>query len=1143
MEAISSSPSLRLFVYDPKLRVRFLIDTGSDVSLLPRSFVKRHNYIKTNITHVKLSAANGTNIKILGTLSSNITLGLPSIFNWSFFVADIDHALIGADFLSEFGLLVDLKRCRLIDANNLTSTKGSYANSTFPEVHLVVAELDPRVSKILQDCQELVKPPNFLARRKHNVRHPIETKGGPVHTKPRRLRPDILAKAKTEVEELVRLGVFRPSRSDWSSAVVIKPKTDGSLRICGDYRALNSITVKDDYPMPNIADATGNLSGAKIFSNIDLVRAYYNIHVDEADQHKTALSFPFGLYEHITMPMGLTNAPKTWQRFVNELFFDLDFVFVYLDDILIFSKNEEIHEDHLRQVFERLQHADLHINLAKCNFFKRELVFLGHKITRDGFEPTNQKLEAVEKLEPPKTIHELRSQLGLLNFYRPFIQNAATTLAPLNDLLHGHARRNDKTPIDWTEDLKKSYQAAKEGLLKYVRLAYPKPGAQLRLTTDASDLAIGGVLEQETEKGKYEPLGFFSEKLTRTQLAWSTYDKELYAIAAGIEKFEHLLEAQDFVVRTDHKPLTFLKPTQGKKRTLERRNRVIEYILQFNPKIEYIRGESNTVADSLSRLFVEPIENAPASISLQEIAEAQTNDLETIHLLRSGFRAHSIGRFLLNGVEVICTEKNGELRPIVPHPLRRRIFDSFHVMAHPGRRASTRLILQHFWWPRAESDIHKWCRSCIACQRSKTSRHTSAPLQKFPPTGKFEHVHVDLVGPLPVSNGFRYLCTFIDRWTRWPEAVPLVEIKAEDVSAAFVREWVARHGVPLYLTCDRGTQFTSEMFEEITKLLGTHVIHTTAYHPPANGALERWHRTLKTSLTCAGGNWVNTLPLVLLALRNTPRTDTNVSSSQLTYGCEPKLPNLFFTDHPIEATEPSHSYVTSLKKAMETVRPQPFHWKRKQKSFVHPALSSCSHVFIRVDRTKAPLTPAYEGPYPVLSKSDKYFLVDFGNHSNTISIDRLKSAFLPTEDIQPEPAQTATNTSCEHENTFDELPHTGALSENSIPAEPQLGENDTLHDLPRESPPLLPLSPDTVPVKRAYTKKPTLPRSLLQPQTTTRSGRTIQPPRRLVDSIETKKRVQFDLNPQIREIPRRQASLTHVCPCSLAPKLPSTLEN
>ena len=636
------SSSSRLFIYDKCLRILFLIDTGSDISILPHSFASYGNFNRVHNPNLSLTAANGTPIKTHGELETSINLKFPRKFRWNFTVAEVNQAIIGADFLAAFGLLVDIKKARLIEASTLVSSHGIVRTSSFPEIHVIYHYRHPKIQSILAEFPTLAQPPNFKAPRCHNIEHSIPTMGPAVTSKPRRLRPDLANRAKGDVQDMVRLGIMRPSTSNWSSPVVIKEKPDKTLRICGDYRSLNSITTKDEYPMPLLADSTARLAEKSVFSSIDIVRAYYNIPVAAEDQKKTALTFPFGLYEHITMPFGLTNAPKTWQRFIDNLFRDIDYVFVYLDDILIFSKSEEEHERHLRTVLQRLADTDLHINAAKCSFFQTSVQFLGHEVSASGIAPMAKKLEAIENLPYPKTIHDLRRQLGLLNFYRPFMRNAATILAPLCDLLKGHTKRRDRTPIVWTDELRTAHRLAKSSLVNYVRLVHPRANAPLRLTTDASDIAAGGVLEQADQDGEYEPIGFFSEKFTETQQRWTPFDRELHAIALGIEKFEHLLEGRDFVVRTDHKPLVPLKPGTGKKRALDRRNRAIEYVLQFNPTIQHISGTENVVADCLSRPETCATSQIVTPVTYAEIAAAQAADLETIYLLNNGFRRHDI---------------------------------------------------------------------------------------------------------------------------------------------------------------------------------------------------------------------------------------------------------------------------------------------------------------------------------------------------------------------------------------------------------------------------------------------------------------------------------------------------------------------
>ena len=312
MAAASSSDaptSRRLFIFDKSIRTSFLIDTGSAVSILPASFVNRKNFLETTTPFIELSAANGTPITVFGRLTALVYLGLPKALRWEFIVADVNFAIIGADFLASFGLLVDLQKGRIWDRSTLVSAKGVLRDTDFAGIQVVHANVKDRAAIILSSFPNIAKPPCFKAPRRHTVQHSIPTRGPPVTSRPQRLRPDLVQAAKTDVADCVRLGIMRPSppETNWSSPVVIKRKPDNSLRICGDYRALNAITIKDQYPMPNLYDATARLAGTQIYSAVDIVRAYYNIPVSQEDQKKTALAFPFGLYEHVSMPVSYTH--------------------------------------------------------------------------------------------------------------------------------------------------------------------------------------------------------------------------------------------------------------------------------------------------------------------------------------------------------------------------------------------------------------------------------------------------------------------------------------------------------------------------------------------------------------------------------------------------------------------------------------------------------------------------------------------------------------------------------------------------------------------------------------------------------------------------------------------------------------------
>lgn len=288
------------------------------------------------------------------------------------------------------------------------------------------------------------------------------------------------------------------------------------MRIIGDYRRLNLKTLPDRYPLPNLSDCVQNLIKSRCFTNLDLVRAFHNTPVFEDHRKKTAVVSCAGFYEYRRMPFGLRNAPATFQRFVDNILHDLPYVFTYTDDILVFSETEEQHYEHLNEIFARLVKNRLSLNVKKSQFCMPEVRFLGFKITKDGYLPQEDRIQRIKEMVRLKTIVALRRVIGMFNYYRNFKKEAAETLAPLNDALKGHTRKNDRTPIKWTSELIEAFEKSKNLFSSYTLLRYPRTNSVLFLTADASDEAMGTVLEQLDENGEKEPLGYYSEKLNDT---------------------------------------------------------------------------------------------------------------------------------------------------------------------------------------------------------------------------------------------------------------------------------------------------------------------------------------------------------------------------------------------------------------------------------------------------------------------------------------------------------------------------------------------------------------------------------------------------------------------------------------------------
>jgi hypothetical protein len=461
---------------------------------------------------------------------------------------------------------------------------------------------------IVQDIFE--KYPNVIAKdltqlgRTNIVTHHIDT-GNAREIKQHyyRTSPKHESFIKEEIERLKRQGLIVPSHSPWTSPALVVGKANGKMRLVIDYRQLNKVTKPDAYPLPKISDMLDALAHSKYFSTLDLTSGFWQVAMHAVDQEKTAFSTKFGTYEFTVMPFGLMNAPATFQRLMDNVFYDVTwkFVLVYMDDIIIYSKSLEDHCAHLEQVLQLLIKAGLKLNPDKCDFFRKQILFLGHLVSEEGIEPNPTLVEKIKECPPPISKRKVRSFLGLASYYRRFIKNFSKIAKPLYELTKQNIN------FRWSEDCQKAFEHLRTCLTTKPIVIYPDFSKPFILHTDASDFAIGAVLAQLDDIKKEHVVAYASRVLNEAERNYTVTEKECLAIIWATKYFHHFLQGQKFSIVTDHEAIPWLKKHKQPKGRLAR---WIIHLSEYEPyDIIKRKGSDHTNADALSRLETNPVDS------------------------------------------------------------------------------------------------------------------------------------------------------------------------------------------------------------------------------------------------------------------------------------------------------------------------------------------------------------------------------------------------------------------------------------------------------------------------------------------------------------------------------------------------------
>ena len=683
----------------------------------------------------------------------------------------------------------------------------------------------------------------------------------PVHVRPRPIPFHLRDVVLEQVSKMLSLGVIKKSVSPWSSPILLVPKPDGKYRFCVDFRQLNSKSRKDNAPVPRIDTIFSLIGGAKIFSTLDLLAGFWQVFLTERAREYTAFTVGNQHYEFVKMPFGLSGAPFTFIRLMNIVLDGLENVVVYGDDVLIYSKSFADHADHVRAVLDKLRQAGLVLNARKCQFGQTEVKFLGHKLSAGKFSPLPEKVSSVQEFPQPSSKKQLQSFLGLAGFYRRFIRNFSALASPLYDLLR------KGVPWQWGTKEDSAFEEIKRCLCDHpVVLNIPDFNERFELSTDASGDGLGAVLSQKGRVVEYA-----SRRLNPAEINYSTTDRELLVVVWAIERWRHYLFGRDFTVITDHRPITYLMTVKDPKGKMAR---WISRLQEYSFELRYRPGSDNSVADCLSRvperlqatpnfpLDHEILPEAMNAVSAlvfvgdpKVLAQEQRNDpqiAKVIVSILSGERLEQkdtlLSRYRQIWHQLKLSEEGVLLRrfkhkgifvevPVVPPSQRSEFLEMGHGSAHMGVERKYELIRVNAYWPGLQTDVQKFVTTCERCQLSKSSvNRNKAPLQSIFTARPMETWAMDIMGPLPCSaSGYRYILVATDLFTKWVEAIPLVDQTASAVAHAFVEKCVFRFGAPRSLLTDQGSNFESLLMREVCLLLGIKKLRTSPFHPRTDG--------------------------------------------------------------------------------------------------------------------------------------------------------------------------------------------------------------------------------------------------------------------------------------------------------------------
>lgn len=880
-------------IEEKQKKITPILDTGSAISLIISSCVPEY-LIDRNKQQNSFYGINNSNLQSLGMFKTKIILdGL--CLDVSFYVVPETtmqyDCLLGRDFIVGNNLSVTFCDKAIISQNNYIENNTERENNIFlidlpfaPDFDL---DINPNLApKQILHFFEIFENNYVNASRsdepetKFEMTIKIKPNHLPFFFRPRRLSFYEKNEVNRIVKELLEKGIIRKSNSEYSSPIVLVPKKPTGLRMCVDYRKLNDICVRDNWPLPLIDDQIDLLRNKKFFTQLDLKDAFHHVSVNKDSIKYTSFVTHNSQYEYIKMPFGLKNSPANFSRYINLIFRELieqNKMCIYADDICIATQTFEENLEILIEIFDLLVSNHLELNLKKCSFFKNAIQFLGYRITENCITPASHNVEAIKSYPVPKNFKDVQSFLGLTSYFRRFIKKFSLLAKPLYDLL------KRETNFKFGEEELNSFETLKTLLIQEPILSIYDPKAETQLHCDASSHGFGSILMQKQSDLRFHPVFYFSKRTTNAESKLHSYELEMLSIVNSLKRFRIYLQGIEFKIITD---CNSIKLALQKKDINPRILRWSLELQNYSYTIEHRPNSQMIHADSLSRNSILILEDNSFERNLSIM---QDRDKDICKIREGLEKAESKLFELRNGLVYRKNDKN-KVQFYVPSSMEQSVIRTYHdEVGHVGENKTCELISRTYWFPSMKQKIKQYILNCLKCISYSPIYGKCEGFLNSIPKGNlpFQTIHIDHYGPLEKTRfQHKYILLVIDSFTKYVKIYPCTTTQTKPVIKHLL-SYFNHYSRPLRIISDRGTSFTSNEFKDfVTENSIQHVLIATGV-PRANGQAEVINRSINSicsKLSHDLNKWDEILNKVEFAINNTVNRSTGYTPSMLLFG-------------------------------------------------------------------------------------------------------------------------------------------------------------------------------------------------------------------------------------------------------------------